>query len=197
MIQPLSTVLSSLDRVRDLDLGARLPWWDWARWGCCSVTLPNSRGATVIGVDRVSREKVAADFGIDFVVHSECRDWAAGTRVGHPEPDVVIDAVGHRQEVVADAVSVAAPGGEILVFGLPEDHYVFPMRTFFRKGLSLAAGANKHWHRYLAESEAYVRAYPSLPEKYITHVFQHSAVEQAYLTYARPESGRHKVVVTS
>ncbi|MCL1838239.1 MAG: zinc-binding dehydrogenase [Propionibacteriaceae bacterium] len=200
MIQPLCTVLNSLDRVGSV-AGKNVAVLGLGPLGLLFCHAAATAGAaSVIGVDRVDRSDVRAAFGIDYLVHSEPRRWAKELHADHPVPDVVIDAIGHRQEVLTDAIEVVKNGGQLLVFGLPEDFYVFPMRRSFRKGLALAAGAmasgvNEHWHDYLTKSENYVLAAPTLPKDYITHVFNLDDVQTAYRTAAQPGVGRLKVAI--
>lgn len=41
-----------------------------------------------------------------------------------------------------------APHGHLFLFGLPEDHYVVPMRQVFRKQLIVHGGATLDWPRF-------------------------------------------------
>jgi threonine dehydrogenase-like Zn-dependent dehydrogenase len=158
--------------------------------------VAKSRGAReVVGVDRVDRTDVAERFGIDRVVLSDTRAWAAGLD-GDERPDTVVDAIGHRQEHVSDAVEALAPGGELVVFGLPEDHYVFPMRTFFRKGLTMWGGSTQDWTRYLDEAGRYLLRHREMPASYITDVYGLDRATEAYLAYAMPRAGRLKIALT-
>lgn len=195
IIQPVATILSTLDRMPDVH-GARVAVIGLGPLGLLFTHGLKNRGAsTVIGVDRVDRSDVAATFGIDELVIGGVREWAATDRDDDKRPTLCVEAVGHHQDVVADVIRALAPHGHLFVFGLPEDHYVLPMRTFFRKHLTLQAGTTLDWHRFLAEAEAYVTTHPELLDSYVTHVFPVSRAQEAYETYTRPAPGRLKVAL--
>lgn len=194
VVQPVSTVLSAYANVGDLE-GRHVAVLGLGPLGILFAQIAKARGARhVTGVDRVDRSDVAQDFGIDEVVTGEVRAWAAS--VGDDErPDLVVDAIGHRQEILADAVEAVAFAGEILVFGLPEDHYVLPMRTFFRKNLTMWAGATQDWEHFLAEAERHVLAHEILRTAYVTDVFPVAQAAEAYRRYATASPGRLKIAL--
>lgn len=195
VVQPVSTVLSTLSHATRLR-GARVAVLGLGPLGLLFAHVAKNLGAAhVIGVDRVDRSDVAEAFGIDEAVRSDVRSWSEQVA---PEgaPDLVIEAIGHRQEYVADAVEAVRDGGQLILFGLPEDHYVFPMRRFFRKNLTLWAGTTRDWQRYLREAQDYLLAHPDLARDYITDVFPVDRVEDAFRSYAAPRKGRIKVALT-
>lgn len=197
IVQPVATALSTLNRMPDVR-GARVAVLGLGPLGLLFTHALKSRGADrVIGVDRVDRSDVAATFGVDELVTTNTRQWADTDWDDDKRPSVCVEAIGHRQEVVADAITALAPHGHLFVFGLPEDHYVLPMRPFFRKHLTLQAGTTVDWRSYLAEAEAYVHEHPELSASYITHVFPMSRAQEAYETYAQPAAGRLKVALTA
>lgn len=59
--------------------------------------------ARVTGVDLVDRSDVAAASGIDTTVWRHSRDRAQGLDPADA-PDVVVEAVGHQQGTIADAL---------------------------------------------------------------------------------------------
>lgn len=196
IIQPVGTVLSALDRVPDVR-GARVAVIGLGPLGLLFTHILKAMGAgTVIGVDRVDRSDVAGTYGIDELVTGNAMPWARADRADDKRPSLVVDAVGHHQEIIADAVDVLAPHGNLLVFGLPEDHYVIPMRPFFRKQLTMRAGTTTDWPRFLAAGEAYLDAHPELRDSYITDVYPMSRAEEAFERYGRPAEGRLKVALT-
>jgi threonine dehydrogenase-like Zn-dependent dehydrogenase len=190
--QPLSTVLCALDRVGEL-AGLRAAVLGLGPMGVLFAAVLRERGAYVIGVDRVDRRAVAGVFGIDDVVVGESREWAADVA---PPPDLVIDAVGHSQDLLDDCVSAVRPHGEIFMFGLPEEHYVLPMRRFFRKNLTMRAGVTWNWPRHLAAAERFLLAKRDLAPAYVTHVFPLDDIQHAFLTALRPSAGRLKIALT-
>ncbi|WP_449278341.1 zinc-binding dehydrogenase [Leucobacter sp. GX24907] len=195
VIQPVSTVLSTLSHATKLQ-GARVAVLGLGPLGLLFTHVAKALGAAhVIGVDRVDRSDVAERFGIDEVVRSDVRSWAENLDPTEA-PDLVIEAIGHRQEYVVDAVEAVRDGGQLILFGLPEDHYVFPMRKFFRKNLTLWAGTTRDWQKYLREAQAYLFDHPELVRDYVTDVFPVDRVDEAFRSYAAPRKGRIKVALT-
>lgn len=196
VVQPVSTVLSAYSNVSDV-AGRSVAVLGLGPLGIVFAQVAKTRGAAhVTGIDRVDRSDVGEAFGIDEVVTSEIRTWASGLD-DRARPDLVVDAIGHRQEILSDAVDAVAVGGELLVFGLPEDHYVFPMRAYFRKNLTMWAGATQDWGRFLAEGQDHVQKHDVLTNAYLTHTLSINDAEQAYRLYATPASGRLKVALTT
>lgn len=192
VVQPLSTVLSALESAPDLT-GRHVTVLGLGPLGLLFGHVARERGATrVTGVDRIDRTQEAADFGFDETFASEVAGWADGVT---DRPDLVIDCIGHRQEIVDRAIEVVEPGGHVLVFGLPEDHYVIPMRSFFRKNLTMSAGATQDWQRHLRAAQDHLLRHPDLAPRYVTHEFTLDDAEEAYRCYATPAPARLKVVL--
>jgi threonine dehydrogenase-like Zn-dependent dehydrogenase len=189
--QPLSTVLCALDRTGDL-AGKRAAVLGLGPMGVLFTAALKARGAYVIGVDRVDRSTVASVFGIDEPVVAETQEWAHGV-TDHPE--LVIDAIGHSQEVLDDCVEAVRERGEIFAFGLPEEHYVLPMRRFFRKNLTLRAGITWNWPDHLAAAERFLLARRDLAKAYVTDTYQLDDVREAFLSALRPAAGRLKIAL--
>lgn len=195
VVQPVSTVLSTLSHAGELE-GKRVAVFGLGPLGLLFTHVAKSLGASeVIGIDRVDRSDVAARFGIDRMIHGEVREWAR-TCPAEEAPDIVIEAIGHRQEHLADAVDGVRDEGKLIIFGLPEDHYVFPMRRFFRKNLTLWAGTTRDWQAFLRQAQQYLIEHPSLCDAYVTDVFPIVRVDEAFRSYSVPRRGRIKVVLT-
>lgn len=194
VVQPASTVLSTMSHAGDLK-GKRIAVFGLGPLGLLFTHVVKSLGAAdVIGIDRVDRSDVAAQFGIDRLVQGEVREWARACSVKEA-PDMVIEAIGHRQEHLADAVDAVRDEGRIIIFGLPEDHYVFPMRRFFRKNLTLWAGTTRDWQTFLRQGQEYLIDHPGLCDAYVTNVYPIGRIEEAFRLYSVPRAGRIKVVL--
>ncbi|HYQ67792.1 zinc-binding dehydrogenase [Actinophytocola sp.] len=191
--QPLATVLCALGRVGPLP-GRRAAVLGLGPIGMLFCVVLKARGWHVTGVDRVDRTAEAATFGIDEPVVAQTGEWAAGL-AGADRPDLVVDAIGHNQDVLADCVAAAGPHGEIYAFGLPEEHYVLPMREFFRKTLVLRAGATTNWPAHLAAAERFLVERRDLAPAYVTHTYRLADARDAYLSALRPAAGRLKISV--
>ncbi|MFL6123581.1 zinc-binding dehydrogenase [Actinophytocola sp.] len=190
--QPLATVLCALDRVGALP-GRRAAVLGLGPIGMLFGAALKERGYHVTGVDRVDRTAVAAVFGIDEPVVAQTREWAAG--LSDDRPDLVVDAIGHSQDVLADCVEAARTHGEVYVFGLPEEHYVLPMRRFFDKMLVLRAGATTNWPAHLAAAERFLLDHRDLAAAYVTDTYPMAEAKEAYLSALRPAVGRLKIAL--
>lgn len=194
-IQPISTVLSAYSHTVDL-MGRTVAILGLGTLGLLFAHVAKQRGAAkVIGVDRIDRSDVARSFGIDECVRSDVGSWAS-TLPSIEAPDLVVEAIGHRQEYLGDAIRAVRPHGHLLVFGLPEEHYVFPMRTFFRKNLTMWAGFTTDWSHFLAEAHAYLLSHRDLATAYITDVYSIDQATSAYNAYSTPAAGRLKIALT-
>lgn len=196
VVQPLATVMNALSHVSEVS-GRSVAVLGLGPLGLLFTHLLKARGAArVIGVERIDRSDVAAAFGIDELVTADVHGWASALGDHDDRPSLVVDAIGHAPRHVADAIHALAYGGDLLVFGLPDDHYVFPMRAFYRKALRMWSGATREWTRFLGQAHAHVLEHDVLTSSYVTHRLPVFEAQQAYRTYASPSPGRLKVALT-
>jgi len=196
VIQPLATVFNAIERIPSVR-GKRVAVIGLGAIGMLFCHVFKSQGAKVVaGVDAVDRSAIARTFGIDEQVRSYSRDWADA--LGDLErPDVIVEAVGHQQATLVDAIRAVAPLGHIFAFGVPdEEFYAIPYLQLFRKNVTLHAGATTDWPRSLAESARYIDAHRDFLKAYITHVVPVSRAEEAFRIFAQPSASRLKVVLT-
>jgi threonine dehydrogenase-like Zn-dependent dehydrogenase len=191
VVQPLATVLCALSRMRPA-AGLRAAVLGLGPIGMLFCAALKAQGAHVTGIDRVDRSAYASLFGIDELVVGQTHDWAPG----RADADLVIDAIGHHQELLDDCVEAARPFGEIYVFGLPEENYLLPIGRFFRKTLTLRGGITTDWPRHLAAAEQFLLDHPGLAPAYVTHNFPLDQVRDAFLVSLHPSAGRLKVTLT-
>lgn len=194
VVQPLCTVLHSLDRIPEI-AGRRAAVIGQGPIGLLFSHALKARGAAyVTGIDRVERRETSAAFGIDDAVWADSAAWAAG--LGGERPDIVVEAVGHQTRTLGDAVEAVAPGGTVLAFGVPDDsHYPVPFITFFRKNATLLAGVATDRRHALVHAREYLRRHPGLLAPYITDVLAVACAQEAFELAARPAPGRLKVVL--
>lgn len=191
VVQPLATVLCALSRMRPA-AGLRAAVIGLGPIGMLFCAALKAQGAHVTGVDRVDRSAYAELFGIDELVVGQSHEWAAG----RADADLVIDAIGHNQDLLADCVEAARPFGEIYVFGLPEENYLLPIGKFFRKTLTLRGGVTTDWPKHLADAERFLIDHRDLARAYVTHDFPLDQVTDAFLTAMRPSANRLKITLT-
>jgi len=195
LIQPLACVLYAVERLGPV-AGLRCAVIGLGPIGLLFSHVLSQRGArVVVGVDRVDRSAVAADFSVDEYVWSGSEEWAAGVS-DNERPDVVVEAVGHQVSTLRHALSAVAQSGRIFYFGVNDDDiYPLDMSAMLRKNLALMSGGTLDRSRMLAEADRYLRHHPDLIATTITHRFGRSQVQEAYELALSPTAGRLKVVV--
>ena len=197
VIQPVATVLNGLARLPKIE-GKRAAVIGLGPIGMIFTHALKSFGAkTVVGIDMVDRSDLASRYGIDQLVTTTSRLWQKTLKDGD-RPEIVVEAVGHQQLTIFDAVDAIAPKGHLLAFGIPKDEvYAFAYLKFFRKDGTLHVGITREWSHFLAEAEKYVLANRQLFSDYVTNVFPVKAAEDAFNLSIRPSPGRLKVVMTA
>jgi threonine dehydrogenase-like Zn-dependent dehydrogenase len=196
VIQPLGTVFNAIGRLPDVK-GKHVAVIGLGPLGVLFCLALKSRGAaSVVGVDPIDRSDVAGAFGIDRQIKSVSGQWVDALQEAE-RPDVIVEAVGHQQATLVDAIAAIAPLGHIFAFGVPDDaYYALPFRQLFRKNATLYTGATTDWQRSLAESANFIHDNRGFLAAYITNVLPTTRAEEAYRIYAQPKAGRLKVVLT-
>ena len=198
-IQPISTVLRAAGQFPDVR-GRSAAVVGAGPSGLAFCHILKQRGVAKISViDPVERGETAKAFGADEFLATTGRRWRENLD-GQVRPEVVVEAVGHQNETVVDAIWAAAVGGFVFGFGeITDPDYVIPCRQIYEKALTFASGrTNKgQWARVLQEGAAYVARHKADFASYISHVLPLSEAQQAYSLYARPQAGRLKVVIVT
>jgi L-iditol 2-dehydrogenase len=174
--------------------------------------------ATLTVVDPVERSETAKAYGADEFFATTGRDWRNSMdghgrpEVGRPpagrppagrppagRPEIVVEAVGHQNETVVDAIWAAEVGGFVYGFGeVTDPDYVIPCRQIYEKALTFASGrTNGEWPRVLREGATYLAQHKEDFATYISHVVPLSEAQRAYSLYARPQAGRLKVAIVT
>ena len=131
----------------------------------------------------------------DETVWSGSRAWADGPGATRPA-DVVIEAIGHQTATLNDAIAVAAPGGHVVGFGVPdESHYAIDYLSLFRKRLTLTAGTTYPWQTHLKAAGTHLRGQPALARQLITHVLPATEACRGFELVARPDPSVRKIVI--
>ncbi len=192
--QPVATVLNSVARIPTELPNRRAAVFGLGPLGLAFCHVLKSKGFEVTGIDRVDRSEVVEHFGIDHFVHDSVEHWAR--QVNQMEgPAVVVDAIGHDQDLVIAAIGVLAAHGHFVEFGLAEEWAVLPLRKFLQKHLSMHACTTTDWIRFLEEGQRYVAEHPELYEIGVTHRFHPWDAQKAFELHSVPQQGRLKVLL--
>jgi threonine dehydrogenase-like Zn-dependent dehydrogenase len=197
LIQPLATVLHAVSALDNI-AGARVAVIGLGPIGLlCAHVLRQRGAATIIGVDPVDRHDVSARFGLASQLNDISAAWATSIH-SREFIDVCVEAVGHQQSTLRDAIKITRRGGTVLALGVPDDsEYVVPYQEFFRKNLTLKASVSPYWPTALAAAEDYLTANLAALSLLITHTFDIADTNTAFRTYAVPSPGRMKVALTA
>jgi len=188
LAQPLATVLAALDRLDDV----------------------KGKRAAVIGLGPIgiSFGYVLRDMGVASLTGFDLRDRSSvpfasvfdrieSAPAEGEEFDLVIEAVGHKPDVVNTAIEAAVYRGTVLFFGVPDDDiYTFKFKRFFRKCLQLVANVQPNWQVYLPRAEEYLVAHPDLGQL-VTDVVPVEEVNKAFeIAFVNEEIGHGKVLIS-
>lgn len=199
VVQPLSTVLRAVTRQLPPVSGRSVAVLGAGPCGLAFCHVLRTHGAArLVAVDPVERTEVAVAFGADEFAATTAAAWRAG--LAHPaRPDLVVEAVGHQQATIADALRAVADRGFVYGFGAPDDtDYVVPYLEIYLRDLTLASGRTiDHWPEVLDEGVRYLRAHRSDFAQYVSHVVAPQDAQRAYDLYAHPRAGRLKVVIAA
>ena len=194
LIQPLATVLYALGKLAGKHAGVL----GLGPIGLLCAHVLAQRGAHVTGVDPVGRdEAIATAFGLTHRLQDTASAWQASQHTARPV-DICVEAVGHQQRTLRDAITITRHSGIILAMGVPDDaEYVIPFETLLRKNLTLMTSITPPWQTWFGPAEDYLCEHVDALSLLLTHEFPITEAESAYRTYARPAPDRLKVILTA
>ena len=194
IIQPLSTVMSAVDRLGDFRgksvavLGL----------GCIGLTfcwLAQKGGArSVVGIDpSADRCRFAANLGATQTICGRGIELIHRIRTAPSEwnpPDICIEAVGHQTETINDCFELVRKYGTVVAFGVP-DRPIYPLEyeVFFRKNALLMATVTPDWSAYLAKAHEVFLANREVLSRLITHRMPIRDAGKAFDLYERRDDG--------
>jgi L-iditol 2-dehydrogenase len=200
LIQPLSTVLYAADKLGDVTnqsvtiLGA-------GPIGLMMTWMLNMRGASPIRIiDPIrNRCEFAKTFGASATLaatSAEARSLHRSNILGFPEADICVEAVGHQQEVLNDAIAFVRPEGRLLVLGIPDQPvYALEYERLLRKNLQLIASVTPDWVVYMTKAADLLIQHGGDLYPLITHRFGITDAAEAYSLCEKRSDGVCKVLL--
>ncbi len=200
LIQPLSTVMNSIDRLGDVR-GKSVAVVGLGPMGLLLCWYAVFRGAgPVAGIDpSAERCRIAEKLGAARTI---CRRSIEVVHIARRFPeewnptDICIEAVGHQTATINDCLELVRKYGTVVAFGVPDQTvYAMEYEVFFRKNARLVATVTPDWAEYLAKArDLYLRnseilsrlAAPRMPVR---------EAEKAFRMYERHEEGVVKTVL--
>lgn len=196
VIQPLATVLRAVGKFPVLT-GARAAVLGAGPIGLafCHV-LKDGGASSVSAIDPIERSGVAKAFGADSFHQMTSADWLR-MLADCDRPQVVVEAVGHQQGTVGDAICAVAEHGYVFGFGEPDDaHYTVPYEELYLKDATLASGrTTDEWPEALVAGGRYLQKHRADFTRYVSHIIRAEDAQRAYSLYEKPQPGRLKVVI--
>lgn len=198
MSQPLGTVvyaLKSLPNVLDRDVAVM----GQGPMGLLFTAALRNLGARhIIGVDPVAeRREVSRIMGATEVIDPEDADVAeAVAEITDGGADIVIEAVGHREQVLPQCVSSCRPHGTILFFGVPTETIDgVPMREAFLKNLRIVTSVNPDFRRDFPLAMRWIGEGRLDVAPLITHRYPLEQIEAAFELFHGKREGAVKVLI--
>jgi L-iditol 2-dehydrogenase len=195
LVQPLATVLRACKKFPPFR-GQRTAVIGVGPIGLAFCHVLRHRGVGHLSaVDPVDRAQVAKSYGADEFFQMTSGDWLKRLGAGQ-YPHVAVEAAGHQQATLRDAVHAVCDHGFVFGFGEPDDaEYVLPYEELYMKDVTLAAGRTIEWPGALKAGAEYLRKHGADFAGYVSHVLPIAEAQQAYSLYAKPQVGRLKVVL--
>ncbi|MFJ8430437.1 zinc-binding dehydrogenase [Kitasatospora sp. NPDC094019] len=196
LIQPLATVLHATTKLGDVD-GCHVAVLGLGPIGLLTAFVLSRRGAIVTGVDPVARpHDLLTAFGITRHLQDTASAWPASKHAATPV-DICVEAVGHQQHTLRDAITITRHGGTILALGVPDDpDYSIPYEQFLRRNLTLRASITPPWQQVFAPAETYLHNHLDILTALLgNRAFPVIGVNRAFRAYANPAPDRLKVVI--
>jgi threonine dehydrogenase-like Zn-dependent dehydrogenase len=199
LAQPLGTVLYGLKKVpRVLDKDVVVLGQGPIGQLFCGA-LRNLGAREIIAVDPLdSRLKTSPKMGATAVINPDRDNIVDAVRqiTGGNLPDLVVEAVGHREQRINDCFDLVSHGGDILFFGVPENkidgvHW----RVMFDKNASIHTSIGPSFERDFPLAMRWIAEGRIDVSPIITHRFQVDDIQLAFDTFAERRDGAQKVFV--
>jgi threonine dehydrogenase-like Zn-dependent dehydrogenase len=199
LAQPLGTVIYALRKlppVIDQDV-AVVGQGPIGQLFCAA--LRNLGAREIIAIDRLeSRLKTSPRMGATQVINTEQQDVLSAVQraTGGTLPDVVIEAVGHRDHALNLCADLCRPGGRILFFGVTAEQIDgIQWRKLFLKNLTVHNSVNPDFVRDFPLAMRWIAERRIDVSPIITHRYPLSEIQTAFETFRDRKDGALKVFV--
>lgn len=199
LAQPLGTVIFALRKLPNLlD-------WNVAVVGqgpigqLFNATLRNLGAREIIGIDLLeSRLKTSPRMGATQLVDASREDPIEAVRriTGGKMADLVVEAVGHRDQALNLCVDLCRANGQILFFGVPRDKIDgIQWRNLWLKNLSVQTSVNPDFARDFPLAMRWINEGRIDVSPIITHRYPLKDIQTAFDTFFQRRDGAQKVFI--
>lgn len=200
MTQPLGTVVSACRKIGDVS-GKETVVIGSGPMGLLLIHMLTNLGArSVIALDKLDyRLEAAVKMGASHTVKVGCENAANAIEeiTSGKMANLVVEAVGHQNETMYDALHYVCDEGMILGFGAPDTLWFdkFPYHEFFRRRLRLVASViSEPLVDYALARDLIVQGRVDV-SPLITHHFSFDQGQEAYETFADRRNGVIKALI--
>ncbi|MCA9208723.1 MAG: zinc-binding dehydrogenase [Planctomycetales bacterium] len=197
LAQPLGTVIFALKKIPHLlDLDVVVVGQGPMGQLFCA-TLRNLGARRIIAVDLLaSRLEVSPRMGATHVIDASREDPLEVVRkiTGGELADLVVEAVGHREQVLNLCVDLCKPRGRVLFFGVPTEKIDgIHWRKLFVKNLTIHNSIGPSFERDFPLAMQWIAERRIDVSPIITHRMPVGEIQEAFDTFAERRDGALKV----
>ncbi len=199
LAQPFGTVVFALKKLpnmidRDVVVLGQGPIGQMFTTG-----VRNLGARRIIGIDPVeSRLKLSRTMGATDTICAKGKDAVEQVReiLNGELPEVVIEAVGHRDQALNDAFQLTRPFGQILYFGVPPMPLDgVDLKAAMLKNLVISTSLHPDFERTFPLAMQWIAEGRVNLKPLITHRFPLAEIQQAFDTFRDRIDGAQKVLV--
>ncbi len=197
LAQPLGTVIYALRKLTNLID------WNVAVVGqgpigqLFNATLRNLGARQIIGIDLLpSRLKTSPRMGATATIDSSREDPIEGVRrlTGGAMADLVVEAVGHREQALNLCVDLCRPQGHIFFFGVPREQLDgIQWRNLWLKNLCVHTSVGPDFTRDFPLAMRWINEGRIDVSPIITHRYPLAEIQAAFDTFRHRRDGALKV----
>jgi len=164
-----------------------------------NLVLRNLGAREIIAVDRLpARLRRSPAHGATAVIDSSQVDPVAAVRavLNGELADVVVEAVGHRDQALDLCVQLCRKAGRLLYFGVPPQEIErIGWRELFRRNLTVHTSVDPDFRRDFPLAMRFIAEGRIDVSRLITHRFELAEIQRAYEVFRDREEGALKVLV--
>lgn len=199
LAQPLGTVIYALKKLGGLLDQTVVVVGQGPIGQLFNLVLRNLGAREIVAVDRLpARLRRSAAHGATAVVDSSREDPLAAVRraLGGELADVVVEAVGHRDQALDLCVRLCRKSGRLLYFGVPPEHLErVGWRELFKQNLTVHTSVDPDFTRDFPLAMRWIAEGRVDVSRLITHRFELAQIQRAFEVFRDREEGALKVLV--
>lgn len=163
------------------------------------ATLRNLGAREIISIDRLeSRLKLSPRMGATATINTQQADAVEEVKriTGGAMVDIVVEAVGHADQVLNLCQFLCRHAGRILYFGVPPETVdAIQWRELFRKNITVHTSVNPDFRRDFPLAMRWLAEQRLDLSPLVTHAFPLRQIQTAFETFRDRKDGAQKVLV--